>query len=150
MIGSGRTSACTAMCYVIRAHVGHQQTPVAICAALHQGGQNSLTAASIHTIRRLVHRLPLRQNPLPIRFDQTAQGQTMLPIHRTRFIAVQVAAVTSECNRVIHQLMDSTATAPTVAAHTPYVWLRAVPSLGETHPIYRTPAKHPPSPARHV
>ena len=90
--------------HVIRGHVARQQTPVAICAALHPGGQNSLTAVSIHTIRRLVHPLPLRPDPLRIPFDQTAPGQIMLSIDRTGFIAVQVAAVTSEPNQVSHGL----------------------------------------------
>jgi hypothetical protein len=84
--------------HVIRSHVSRQQTPVAIEAALHHGGQNSRTAASIHTIRWLAHPLSLRHDPLRIRFDQTVPGQIMLSINRTRFLAAQVAAVTREGN----------------------------------------------------
>ena len=98
---------------VVGPHVGGQQAPVALAASLQQGGQHRLSAASVHTIRRLIHPLSLGGNPLRIGFDHTAPGQIMPSIDGTRFIAVQVAAVASERDQVDHRnVVDSVSTAP--------------------------------------
>jgi len=98
---------------VMGAHMGGQRAPVALAAALPQRGQHRLPAASVHSIRRLVHPSPLCGNPLRIGLDQRATRQIMPAIDGARFIAVQVAAVTGECNQVNHREdLDSVGTAP--------------------------------------
>jgi hypothetical protein len=84
---------------VVGAQVRTNQAPAASCATLLHGFQHSLPAASVQTIRRLVHSFPLCRDPLRISFDQRAPGQMMLSIDRTQFLTVQMAAVAGERNQ---------------------------------------------------
>ena len=84
------------------AHVGRKHAPVAMRAVVEKRAQHCLTALAIHGIGLLVHISALRGDPLQIACYQAAPGQIMLPIDGTRFVAVQVAAITGKGNQVSH------------------------------------------------
>ncbi len=85
-------------------HMGGQQRPAPLSAPFPQCGQYHLPTGSIHAIRPLVHLLTFRHHSLRIGFEQAAPWQIVRSIHRTRCVAVQVAAVTSKCNQIDHNV----------------------------------------------
>jgi len=86
--------------HVIPAHVCGPKVPVAFGAALDDGCENRLSVDTIQIIGLLIHTSRLCQYPLRICFDQTASERIVFSIHGTRFIAVNVVAVTGESDEV--------------------------------------------------
>ena len=79
-----------------------QQSPIAVQTDLSQGLQDGRPAILVQQIRRLSHLLNFRGDSFWIGFQQSATGQIVTPVYRTRFIAIQVAAVTINRDEVRH------------------------------------------------
>ena len=112
--------------HMIGPHMGGQQTPTSVHTYLPQCMQHYRPAVPVEQIRHLIHALPFIGDALRVSFQQSAPGHIVAPIYRTRFIAVQVPAVSCERDEVPHSLVQ-------INSYTPLPYGRGSESRGSLH-----------------
>jgi hypothetical protein len=109
---------------MIGPHVGGQQVPAAMETDLPHGFKHHSPAVPVEQIRRLIHALTLRREPLWIGIHQAASGLIVVTIHRTGFIAVQVITVAGKGNEVGHRIRVNRGGRTITATEPPCVSMR--------------------------
>ncbi len=84
-------------------NVPRQKGPVPMRANLPYSVQNCVTFGSIQQVRSMLHQVALARSTLPIGLQQTMSRNIVVPIHGTRFISMQMAAMARERNQVRHE-----------------------------------------------
>jgi hypothetical protein len=79
-----------------------QKRPFPVQANLEYRIQHCATSAGVQQVRRLVHQIALAQCTLLIGLNQTMSRNVVVPIHGTRFVAVQMRTIVGERNKVRH------------------------------------------------
>jgi hypothetical protein len=90
-------------------HVGRQKRPVTVRADLLYRPQHGITTGRVQNIRSLIHQIALTRCARRVSLDSAMSGNIVVPIHGTRFIAVQMRTIARERNQIRHESLFYTA-----------------------------------------
>jgi hypothetical protein len=90
-------------------YVGRQKRPVTVRANLLYRPQHGITTGRVQEVWSLIHQIAPTRYARRVSLESAMSGDIVIPIHGTRFIAVQMRTIARERNQIRHESLFYTA-----------------------------------------